>query len=150
MIKNAHKQLLKEILAQVYNNSLLSESRKYMQHGSTSIYRHSITVAYKSCEIAEKYHLKVSYREMIRGALLHDYFLYDWHDKEHNHRRPHGFFHASAALHNASRDFKLTSIEKDIIRKHMFPLTPVPPGYKEGWIVCLADKICSLGETIKR
>lgn len=76
MIKTTHKQLLEEILAQVYNNSLFSESMKYMQHGSTSIYRHSIMVAYKSCEIAEKYHLKVSYSEMIRGALLHDYFLY--------------------------------------------------------------------------
>lgn len=145
-----HEKLFQEIFTQVNNNSSFSDSRKFIQHGSTSIFKHSIMVARKSCQIAEKYKFKVSYSEMIRGALLHDYFLYDWHDKNHNHRRPHGFFHASAALQNAERDFGLTVTEKDIIKKHMFPLTPVPPVYTESWIVCIADKICSFGETIKR
>ncbi|MFG6394833.1 MAG: HD domain-containing protein [Lachnospiraceae bacterium] len=147
MNKAAYEKLLKEILVQVVNNSSFTESRKYIQHGNTSIYRHSIMVARKSCQIASKYNIKVSYREMVRGALLHDYFLYDWHDKSHNHKRPHGFFHAGAALKNAMRDFELTDIEKDIIKKHMFPLTPVPPKYIESFIVCLADKVCSAGET---
>lgn len=148
MRKAAYEKLLKEILADVVNNSYFNESRKYMQHGNTSIYRHSIMVARKSCQIASKYNLDVSYSELVRGALLHDYFLYDWHDKEHKHRRPHGFFHASAALRNAMRDFTLTDIEKDIIKKHMFPLTPIPPVHIESWIVCIADKICSAGETL--
>ncbi len=46
------------------------------------------------------------------------------------------------------RDFTLTDIEKDIIKKHMFPLTPIPPVHIESWIVCIADKICSAGETL--
>ncbi|MFQ9151358.1 MAG: HD domain-containing protein [Blautia sp.] len=46
----------------------------------TSVYRHSLAVAYFSCYLAEKLHLKVRTKEMIRGALLHDYFLYDWHE----------------------------------------------------------------------
>lgn len=150
MLEIEHEKLLKTILTQVNNNSSFKESRKFMQHGSTSICKHSIMVAYKSCRLAEKYHVNVSYEEMIRGALLHDYFLYDWHDKEHKHRRPHGFFHASAALENAVRDFELTEREKDIIKKHMFPLTPALPKYKESWIVCIADKLCSTSETIKR
>lgn len=148
MHKTAYEKLLKEILIQVVDNSSFNESKKYIQHGNTSIYRHSIMVARKSCQIASKFNIKVSYNEMVRGALLHDYFLYDWHDKEHKHRRPHGFFHPSAALKNAMRDFVLTDIEKDIIKKHMFPLTPVPPVYAESLIVCIADKICSAGETL--
>lgn len=30
----------------------------------------------------------------------------------------------------------------------MFPLTPIPPAYKEAWIVCIADKICAIEETL--
>ena len=149
MIRTTHKQLLEEILVQVYNTSLFRESKKYMQHGSTSIYRHSVMVAYKSCEIAEKYNLEVSYREMIRGALLHDYFLYDWHvpDREHPHTL-HGFYHPGTALRNALREYKLTKREMDIIKKHMWPLTVVPPRCREAWIVTTADKWCSLMETL--
>ena len=86
-------------------------------------------------------------RELIRGALLHDYFLYDWHRAQ---KRLHGFTHPSAALTNAERDFKLSDTERDIIKKHMFPLTVVPPLCREGWIVCLVDKACSIYETVKR
>ena len=81
----------------------------------TSVYRHSLAVAYFSCYLAEKMHLKVRTREMIRGALLHDYFLYDWHEKSKDHRL-HGFTHPARALKNAEQIFDLTPVEKDIIK----------------------------------
>ena len=93
-----------------------------------------------------KYDLKVHLEELIRGALLHDYFLYDWHEKDAGHSL-HGFTHPGKALINACEDFNLTDIEKDVIRKHMFPLTLIPPRYRETVIVCMADKICSVYET---
>ena len=34
----------------------------------------------------------------------------------------------------------------DSIKNHMFPLKPLPPRYKEGWILTLADKISSVRE----
>ena len=74
-------------------------------------------------------HLKVDRDSLVRGALLHDYFLYDWHDRRPE-RRIHGFTHTGIALHNADRDFELNDIERDIIGKHMFPLTVVPPRYR--------------------
>ena len=83
---------------------------------------------------------------MIRGALLHDYFLYDWHEKSDDHRL-HGFTHPARALKNAEEIFDLSVVEKDIIKRHMFPLTPVPPAYRESYLVCLADKICSSYES---
>lgn len=148
-----HKQLrrlLKEHGGDILDSVNFQSTRKHIQHGTMTVHNHCMDVACYSLLLNKKLGLNCNMHDLIRGALLHDYFLYDWHDKEHNHRRPHGFFHASAALSNASRDFELTRIEKDIIKKHMFPLTPVPPKYKEGWVVCLADKVCSLGETIKR
>ncbi len=37
---------------------------------------------------------------------------------------------------------------KNIIIRHMFPLTLVPPTCTEAWIVCIADKICAIEETL--
>lgn len=145
-----HEQLIWDILNQIRNSSAYNKSRHYMQHGKTSIYSHSVRVAYTSCYIAERYKLKVDYDSLITGALLHDYFLYDWHDKNDSHKRPHGFYHPSAALANADRDFELNDRIRNIIKRHMFPLTLIPPVCIEGWIVCIADKICSTKETIKR
>lgn len=75
-------------------------------------------------------------------------FLYDWHNPDNGHRL-HGFSHPYTSLKNAKRDYSITKREADIIVKHMFPLTIVPPQTKEAWIVCLADKICAGEETIK-
>lgn len=136
-------------IAQICKNSRIEESKKFYQHGNTSVYHHSLRVTYASCLFAQKYHLPVDYRTLIRGAFLHDYFLYDWHDREHNHKRPHGFYHPRAALNNALEDFNLTKKEKNIILRHMFPLTLIPPVCLEAWIVCLMDKICSAKETFQ-
>jgi uncharacterized protein len=84
----------------------------------------------------------------VRGALLHDYFLYDWHD--HAPDRWHGFTHPRRALENASRDFALNGIERDLIAHHMFPFVPAPPRHREGWVVTLADKYCTLREVFMR
>ena len=137
------------ILEEVERESRFQETERYIQHGVTSVYRHSLAVAFYSCYLAERFQLRVRRKEMIRGALLHDYFLYDWHEKSDDHRF-HGFTHPGRALRNAARDFDLTQVEKDIIQKHMFPLTPIPPAHLESVLVCIADKVCSTYETVHR
>ncbi len=129
--------------------SKLRRMDNFVQHGDTSCLKHTIAVAYYSVKLAEFMGIKYNKRELIRGALLHDYFLYDWHDGKKG-RNTHGFTHAAAALKNADRDFELSARERDIIKKHMFPLTVVPPKFREGWIVSIVDKACSLYETFKR
>ena len=85
---------------------------------------------------------------MARGALLHDYFLYDWHVPDRSHRF-HGFHHAGVALKNAGRDFALNEVEQNIIETHMFPLNLTKlPRYRESVIVNVADKICAICEIL--
>lgn len=126
----------------------LGLTRNYMQHGNISVYTHCVRVAIISCLIAEYLRLRIDRRALIRGALLHDYFLYDWHRKGEGHRL-HGFFHAGKALRNARADYRLSAVEENIIERHMFPLTAVPPTCREAWVVCLADKWCAANETVK-
>lgn len=122
---------------------------QYFQHGETSCLSHSIAVALISLKIVHHLGLKCDKQSLIRGALLHDYFLYDWH-KSDKPFRFHGLTHPKTALKNASTDFDLTHIEKDIIKKHMFPLTLTPPKHRESLIVCLADKICAVYEVFSK
>ena len=139
------KEIVKHLSA-LMQEGPIEENKNYIQHGDVTVFEHCIAVAEYSCRIAEFLHLSVNRKVLIRGALLHDYFLYDWHDKANGHHW-HGFTHPGTALHNASEDWKLTPVEREIIKKHMFPLTPIPPTCREAWLVCLADKICAAKET---
>lgn len=131
-------------------HSRLLKTAQYIQHGNTSCLLHSIAVAYFCYRLSVKFNfLKLHRRELVRGALLHDYFLYDWHIPDKS-RPLHGRYHPKAAYRNAAEDFALTPIEKDIIKKHMFPLTLTPPACRESVLVCIVDKICSVYETFKK
>lgn len=52
------------------------------QHGAVTTFAHSIRVACLAVWMADRLHLwdKVDLHSLVRAALLHDYFLYDWHD----------------------------------------------------------------------
>lgn len=140
-IENAAKDILQ--------SPNFRSTKEHIQHGNMTVNNHCMNVAKYSLVLSQKLHINCNEKELIRGALLHDYFLYDWHDEDH--RQPyklHGFFHPGRALRNAMKEYNLTEREKDIIRKHMWPLTVIPPMYREGWIVTMADKWCSLMETM--
>lgn len=121
----------------------------YTQHGDTSCLAHCLSVTYTSYVFSKRLGINIDEASLIRGALLHDFFLYDWHDKD-AHQRFHGFRHPGIALQNARTYFDLNDIECDIISHHMWPLTPTPPHSKEAYIVTCMDKWCSIKETIKR
>lgn len=141
-----YRELFYKVFVDVCENSKFEETKQYIQHGDTSVYEHSINVAYSSMLWAIRIGCTEHLEELIRGALLHDYFLYDWHESDASHRL-HGFTHPKKAFQNAEEHFELTDREKNIIVRHMFPLTPVPPTSTEAYLVCMADKMCSVQET---
>ncbi len=125
----------------------ICEMNQYIQHGNTTTFIHCMVVAYYSYITALRLPLKYDMKSLIRGAMLHDFYLYDWHIPDKN-QKLHGFRHPGFALRNARKHFKLTPIEEDIIEKHMWPLTlRKAPIYKESILVCMIDKYCSLTET---
>lgn len=108
--------------------------RTFHQHGVISRYEHCLSVCYIVLRLADKWHVDVDRRSMVRGALLHDFFMYDWHDPG-NLRLLHGFTHAKEALSNARKQFELNEVECDVIQKHMFPLNIALPKYWETVLV---------------
>jgi len=139
-----------EIIKDIYEHEEFLKLKEHHHHTS-SIYEHVMSVSYFSYR-ASKF-LKLDYHSTARGALLHDFFLYDWR----NHDVPdlpedkfHGIEHPKIALQNATKHFSLNDIEKDIVVKHMWPLTLVPPKFKESFIVSFADKYLASKEYVTK
>ncbi|HPX92227.1 MAG TPA: hypothetical protein PKZ93_12055, partial [Spirochaetota bacterium] len=141
-IEDEYNNIVEDILT---NEEFLKLKNFY--HHNSSIYEHAKIVSYISYRLCKL--LNLDYVSAARGALLHDFFLYDWR----NHDEPelakdkyHGIEHPKIALENAQKHFTLNEIEKDIITKHMWPLTLIPPRYQESFIVTFTDKYVATKE----
>lgn len=136
-----------EIVEDIINNETVAEMKKYRQHYDINTFEHCLNVSYVSYRICKK--LNLDYKSMARGAMLHDLFLYDWRNskKELNLDGYHAFVHPQIALENASKIYDLNDKEKDIIVKHMWPVTLALPKYKETYIITLVDKYSALQES---
>ena len=145
--KERAERIIRRYGRDILNSDGMHIEKNCLQHGQISVYEHSYMVAVLCVELAIMCRIRADMRALVRGALLHDYFLYDWHEKDKSHRL-HGFIHAERALKNAESDFRLTDIERNMIRAHMFPLNLVLPRYRESVLLCVADKICATRETV--
>lgn len=120
----------------------------YTHHKPFTTLEHSLRVAQiaYNWSIRLESKIKLDTLAVTRGALLHDFFLYDWHHYRPEGRRWHGFRHPRIACQNADRCFTLTEKEKDIILSHMWPLTIRMPKCREAFLVMAADKVASIQE----
>ena len=159
-----------EIIKDIINNETVLKMKNYIQHCNTNCYEHCYGVAYycyiiskklnwdyKSCydhciEVAywsycfcKKHNL--DYVAAARAGILHDLFLYDWRKRDNNRKGLHAFTHGREACKNACKIFDLTEKEKNMIKRHMFPVTIIPPKSKEGMLLTFVDKYCALLET---
>ena len=118
---------------------------QYIQHGETTCKDHCIQVSYRAYQTCRKHGW--DWRASARGGLLHDLFLYDWHvpAKVRGHYL-HGFTHPRTAAENAEKYFSVSEKEKQVILRHMWPLTLVPPATMAGMAVMWEDKVWGLLE----
>jgi uncharacterized protein len=136
-----------EVLRDILENSVFLQSKQHIQHGKVSVYEHSLEVA-KMCTKLSRFWKVKDRRSLVRAALLHDFFLYDWHDEW---KLTHGFTHPVEAAENARKYFAISKKEYSLIRTHMWPFTLLhPPRYKEGWFICAADKIVTVKEVLRK
>ena len=147
--KREEIQLLKEfvlIVRDILHSEEFREMKKYKHHVKCSLYDHSVKVAFLCFKHHKKFELKTDLADFVRGAMLHDFYLYDLHAEKASHRF-HWFKHPKKALGNALQKYPtLTHTQKDMIKHHMFPITPVPPTTKEGWLICLYDKVAAISD----
>lgn len=129
----------------ILDHPVFQSMEQFIQHGSTTCKAHCIQVSYMTYKICKS--RGWDYVSAARAGLLHDLFLYDWH----THAREtgehfHGLTHPRVAMNNAILHFQISEKEQDMILRHMWPLTPIPPKSKEGYVLLYADKFCGTAE----
>jgi uncharacterized protein len=142
-----NSELFNTLSQEILEHEKFAECKEFIQHGCISVYGHSLAVARMSFFLGQFFKIR-DMQSLVRAALLHDFFLYDWHVPEKMWSL-HGWTHPITAAENARKYFHISRKEYSLIRSHMWPYTLLhPPFYREGWIICLADKICSAWETL--
>ena len=142
----AVSQELYDLARDILESNVFQQMNSYMHHNGMSTMEHSIHVAERSLLYVNKHKIKCNKRALVVGCLLHDLFLYDYHVKGNRFAKWHAFTHPRVALKNAESHFDLSNLEKEIIKKHMWPTTIIPPTKKEVWIIVWEDKVCAVKE----
>jgi len=136
-----------DIIYPLVTNETVQQMKNFRQHYETTCFDHCLTAAYYCYLICKKYHL--DYKSATRAAMLHDLFLYDWRERQPDRKGLHAFTHGKKACENACKLFDLNEKEKDMIIKHMWPVTVNFPKSFEGFILTFVDKYCAMSETFE-
>lgn len=128
------------VVGDILNHEKVIEMKKYNHHKYIDCHFHSVFVSYITYKVSTM--LSCNVREATRAALLHDFYLYDWHITKHDEL--HAWYHPKMAKLNAEKYFgHLSPMQSDMILSHMWPLHVMPPKSKEGMILTFADKYCT-------
>ena len=146
---DAHHQRRFDALASPYlRDERVRDMRRFIQHGNTTTYAHCVRVARESYALATRLNLQLDYDNLVAGALLHDFYRYDWHDRSTS-KPYHATRHPLYAAENAVELLEVNPEVRAIIETHMWPLPPNRiPRSREAWLVCAVDKAVSLQETL--
>ena len=131
------------IVKDIISNETVQSLRFFKHHYGSNRYEHCLSVAYYSYKICK--FLRIDHVSAARAGLLHDLFLYDCGSPE-TRPKNHIKKHPEIALTNAEKIFLLNDIEKDIISKHMWPITFSVPRYLESFVITFVDKFCAINE----
>ncbi|MDR0539176.1 MAG: HD domain-containing protein [Spirochaetaceae bacterium] len=144
-IKNG--ELFNEYAHDILSHELFLRSKQIFSHGLISVYEHSVDVACCAFSIAEN-RPSLDMRCIVRAALLHDFFLYEWHIPGWRYIM-HGWKHPFIAAEKAREVFNINDKEYSCIHTHMWPWTfwRLPRSH-EAWVISLADKFVALKETV--
>ena len=139
---------IKEILQDIAKDPRVLRMDMVKQHRTTTTYQHVLNVAVTCYALNKMFRINSDVKDLLIGAILHDYFLYDWRQNNVGVTGfQHSYKHPEIALRNAEKDFEIDDKVKNIIASHMWPYTPFKlPKYREAWLVVLADKVCAVQE----
>lgn len=139
--ENEKNQEFYDCIKDIVSHPAVLRMKEFYQHCDTDCYEHCLNVAYNNFCICK--YLGLDARSAARGGMLHDLFLYDWRfHRRKTGDRLHAITHPITAYRNAVKYFQLNKIEKEVITKHMWPVSVIPPRYPETYIICLTDKYC--------
>ncbi len=137
----------------------------FMHHHNVTVWEHSIIVSFKAFLVAKYWGFDA--RVCAIAGLLHDFYTQAWISTPEIEKLDggvyatkmkekkkfwelHGFTHGPDASVNYVKYFPELENKKitDAIKRHMFPLTIIPPRYIEGYVITIVDKMSSCSELV--
>ena len=144
------KEELEAIYQKFLNDKKVQRMSEIQMHRGSSCYIHSFRVA-KLCLLKASRYERYTFEDLknvLVASILHDYYLYDWRE-HHELKKKHGRRHPLVACANAIRDFNIPTEVQDIIKTHMWPLTPkLYPKTKEAKLVNRMDNHIAIREAL--
>ncbi len=118
---------------------------KLVENNGRSVFDHNTASAYLAYRIAKE--LQMNEKAIVRGALLRNFEYFILQEELPDGSTLHEREYPDKSVKNAELLFgPISALEKDIIIKHRWPHTLIPPHYPEAIIVMIVDKIVSLRE----
>ena len=146
-ITEEEKKRLEDIYQAFLHDEKILRMKEISMHRGSNCYEHSFKVAKKAIKKSLK-RKDVKLEVVLLGAILHDYYLYDWR-KDRSKLKKHGKNHPEIAIKNATKDFDISEDVKKVIKSHMWPLNIKEyPKSKEAKIVSISDKAVTIGESL--
>ncbi len=140
-LTDEEKKELEEIYQRFLHDEKVMRMQEIQMHRGSSCYIHSFRVAKLCVKKAARYNRYTfeDLKNVLVASILHDYYLYDWRE-HHELKKKHGRRHPLVACANAVRDFNIPIEVQEIIKTHMWPLTPkLYPKTKEAKLVNRMD-----------
>lgn len=132
------------IVKDIITNELVQKMKLYRQHYNVTCFDHCLYVSYNLYLMCKRFHL--DYISAARAGMVHDLFLYDWRRRQNGRKGLHAFTHPKLAYENARKFMNLNEKERDIILKHMWPVTLAIPKYRETLLMIYIDKYMAIVE----
>lgn len=140
--KDLEHQTYYQLVSDLLENESVQSLKQYRHHIKTTRFQHSLNVSYYNYVICKFFHWDAV--SAARAGLLHDLYFYetDAYNREEM-QESHSAHHPQVALENAASQFSINAVERDIIQKHMWPMTKKMPHYKESYVIVIVDKYCA-------
>lgn len=145
--KNISELPFYDCISDIFENSEVQKLGEITHHIYTTRLQHSLNVAYYNYIICN--FLGLNAVSAARAGMMHDMFYYDRKKRvKHTGEKSHCAYHPVLAAENARKSFDVSTLEHDIIVKHMWPMTLKLPKFKESYVIVFVDKYCALLEVI--
>lgn len=151
--RNARRRLeeISEVGRRVFDSEIFKKGRTQTHHGTSTVGYHTFEVAdsaLRICDYLRNRGISINRREVIIGALCHDLGIIGRHEKFRNNIVC-SQQHPRDSVKEAQKLFyDMSPKMKKIIGRHMWPITPMWPTSREGWVVNLADKIATFNDLL--
>ena len=146
-LNEEEKQKLENLYQSFLHDEKVMRMKEIPMHRGSNCYYHSFKVAKKAIKNALR-HKNVNLEVILVGAILHDYYLYNWRENKRLLKK-HGKNHPYIAAQNAEQDFHISEKVQKAIKSHMWPINIKEfPNSKEARIISVADKTIALRESL--